>query len=384
MSSAHNSKTRKNPSDPEIIRVIYASLLHEDHWSRVLPDLTLAFNATYSVVLVRGAVDHTIKIAATDALPIERQRAYEGYYSKLMPKTFFDSNIPAGHVLVDQMYEDYEAYLGSELYNDFFRPLHADHLMFLMVQCNDASGKSLVLRKDRKAGAFCGTAIRRFRSFGQHLTNRERILSRWSLLSGQETNFRLMMERLGVAALVVDRNLVIRHMTIEAERLLRKADVFTGIGGRLGARNSVFGEKLKTVVRDCSDSLDLCGRTPWRVVSLPMPAKDPPSIATVRVSAIMWAEATTSSFPAVLLVINDPAQQGVDLIAPAARLFRLTPAEVRVTEALCQGRQLTDYAKSSGVSVQTVRTVLKRVFAKTGAHSQSQLVSMIMRGASLV
>jgi DNA-binding CsgD family transcriptional regulator len=382
MRSAHTSNTRIIPTDAEIIRVIYASLFQEDQWSHLLSDLTRAFNATYSVVLTRGGADHAVAVTATDVLPVERQRAYEAYYSKLMPKTFFDSDVPAGHVLVDQMYEDYEAYLGSELYNDFFRPLHADHLMFLMVQCDSAAGKSLVLRKDRKAGAFCGTAIKRFRSFGQHLTNRERILSRWSLLSGQESNSRLMIEMLGIAALVVDRNLVIRHMTIEAERLLGKADLFTGLGGRLGARNSVFAEELKTVIRDCADSLDLCGRMPWRVVRLPMPSMDPPTIATVRISAVIWADALGSSFPAVLLVINDPTQPGVDLIAQVARLFGLTPAEVRVTKAICQGRQLTDYAKSSGISIQTVRTVLKRVFAKTGTHSQSQLISMIMRGAS--
>jgi hypothetical protein len=290
MPSAFNAHTLSTPTDPEVIRVIYASLLHEDQWSHLLPVLTRAFNATYSVVLTRDGVDHAVAVAATDVLPVERQRAYERYYSKLMPKTFFDSDVPAGHVLVDQMYEDYKAYLGSELYNDFFRPLHADHLMFLMVQCDNSAGKSLVLRKDRKAGAFRSTAIKRFRSFGQHLTNRECILSRWSLLRDQETNLRLMIEKLGVAALVVDRTLVIRHMTSEAEWLLSKSDLFTGVSGRLEARNSVFNEQLKTVIRDCTDSLDLCGKTPWQIVRLPMPSRDPPAMATIRVSAIMWTD----------------------------------------------------------------------------------------------
>ena len=61
--------------------------------------------------------------------------------------------------------------------------------------------------------------------------------------------------------------------------------------------------------------------------------------------------------------------------------LRLTPAELRVAPGISRGESLAEIARTHGISVKTVRTQLKAVFAKTGTHRQAELAAMMLRGA---
>lgn len=60
-----------------------------------------------------------------------------------------------------------------------------------------------------------------------------------------------------------------------------------------------------------------------------------------------------------------------------ARSHGLTPAEVRVLAALCEGRRPSDVATAQGVALSTVRTQIGSIRAKTGAESIRALVRQV-------
>jgi DNA-binding CsgD family transcriptional regulator len=57
--------------------------------------------------------------------------------------------------------------------------------------------------------------------------------------------------------------------------------------------------------------------------------------------------------------------------------FALTPVELRLCRALADGLSLQEYAGKHQVSIQTARSQLKSIFAKTGTHRQSRLLRLI-------
>lgn len=57
-----------------------------------------------------------------------------------------------------------------------------------------------------------------------------------------------------------------------------------------------------------------------------------------------------------------------------AKKFGLSPAEFRIVEQLCEGRNIREIAEKIGLKEGTVRQQLKSVFSKTGTSSQHQLV----------
>jgi DNA-binding CsgD family transcriptional regulator len=79
----------------------------------------------------------------------------------------------------------------------------------------------------------------------------------------------------------------------------------------------------------------------------------------------------------VLLLFSRQWDSQILSASVVATLFSLSPAESRLTVALCQGQTVNDYAAASGVSVGTARFQLKQVLAKTKAPRQSELVRRI-------
>lgn len=62
----------------------------------------------------------------------------------------------------------------------------------------------------------------------------------------------------------------------------------------------------------------------------------------------------------------------------AVATFGLSPAQLNLAELLASGRDLAGAAEKLGVSVNTVRTQVRRMFEKTGTHNQAALVSRLL------
>lgn len=88
------------------------------------------------------------------------------------------------------------------------------------------------------------------------------------------------------------------------------------------------------------------------------------------------AEFSTGSRQALLMFSKASM---TPILSPALieALFALSPAESRLTVALCQGQTVNEYALAHGVSVGTARFQLKQVLAKTQAPRQSELVRRV-------
>ncbi|HKE25391.1 MAG TPA: helix-turn-helix transcriptional regulator [Bryobacteraceae bacterium] len=57
----------------------------------------------------------------------------------------------------------------------------------------------------------------------------------------------------------------------------------------------------------------------------------------------------------------------------------LTPAETRLAIALFQGQSVEAYAKEAGVSINTARWYVKRIYAKTGVRRQTELIRLLLK-----
>lgn len=70
-----------------------------------------------------------------------------------------------------------------------------------------------------------------------------------------------------------------------------------------------------------------------------------------------------------------PAQLDAEFLAS---LYDFTPAELRLVSSLLRGDDLIAIANANFVSVATVRSQLKSVFAKTNTHRQAQVVQLLL------
>ena len=79
------------------------------------------------------------------------------------------------------------------------------------------------------------------------------------------------------------------------------------------------------------------------------------------------------------LVIFGQDQEDSTLRDLLLQTFGLTLAERRLTHHLLAGRSLAEAAVEANLTISTARSYLKRIFAKTGMHRQSELVTLCHR-----
>jgi len=70
-------------------------------------------------------------------------------------------------------------------------------------------------------------------------------------------------------------------------------------------------------------------------------------------------------------------------VRQVSRLFNLTRAEEQILAQLVAGADLREAAARHQISIHTARNQLKSIFHKTGRHSQAQLLTLVVRMASL-
>lgn len=78
------------------------------------------------------------------------------------------------------------------------------------------------------------------------------------------------------------------------------------------------------------------------------------------------------------LISFDDAEMVARRIESAREVFGLSPAQTRLARLIADGHDLAAAADLLGVSINTVRTQLKRIFDKTGVRSQAALVRALL------
>ena len=86
--------------------------------------------------------------------------------------------------------------------------------------------------------------------------------------------------------------------------------------------------------------------------------------------------------PIAAIFVTDP-----DLPLPSSHhqqqlreLYSLTPGEARLASWLLQGKSVEEAAAAMGVTLNTARAYLKRIYQKTGVRRQPELMRLLLLG----
>ena len=82
--------------------------------------------------------------------------------------------------------------------------------------------------------------------------------------------------------------------------------------------------------------------------------------------------------------VGDPKRRTGDPIGVLNEIYGLTPGETRLTLLLLSDCSIEEAARLLGISRSTARSVLKRIFEKTGTNRQSALVRLMLAGFAQV
>lgn len=223
------------------------------------------------------------------------------------------------------------------------------------------------------------TLLERFRT---HLVQAIDVYRRLQRGSAESLIARTMLDALAQPVVLVDDTLYIHHTNRAASELLSSASSLFESNGALRCRYPDDGERLVLALR----RLGIAGRAAAETDDIEdhvllrfgadSQAAELLGIAVgVRPDETMAVFGETNRAILLLHPVNGGAVSVDPLIISYA--FGLTPAEAQVAASLAAGGSLSSIAAERGVSLETVRTQLKTIYAKVGVSRQAALVRAI-------
>jgi DNA-binding CsgD family transcriptional regulator len=185
----------------------------------------------------------------------------------------------------------------------------------------------------------------------------------------------LALDCLGAGLFIVEGTSHIVHANASGQVMLGRRSVLRAAGGRVVACEATSAKALKASVSEVAAAPARGGA----VLAVPLRASDGEhSIAHILPLALAGQQraAGHDAGGAALLV----HKVGLELPSPPeviARLYRLTPGELRVLLAIVEVGGVRETAEALGLSEATVKTHLHRLFGKTGATRQADLVKLV-------
>jgi DNA-binding CsgD family transcriptional regulator len=176
----------------------------------------------------------------------------------------------------------------------------------------------------------------------------------------------------------------VEFLSPQAEKLVAAGHLVAVKGGKLRFTDSVAQRQVDAALRRFEATHGVPGAGAATPAPVPPIRLRPPVGLASHVVDLVAVNMACDGWQALgcrrALVIMRRAHEerpAVELGTIAKRLG-LSHGEASVAAALAAGETVQSYAAKRGVSVETVRVMLKRAFRKTSCHRQSELVALVL------
>jgi DNA-binding CsgD family transcriptional regulator len=362
---ADSARWYDSPMDAQLIDRIYESCFTPETWPDVLDEIGRIGDTTgASLIVSKDDVLHWV------ASPEPRERAErfvkEGWLwrGQIIKKLFA---LRISGFLIDVEFFTPEELDREPIYREVWRPQGVGWGMATAIPLPTGENATFILSRRMERGPFERAAADRLDELRPHLARSVLISARLQLERARVAGDALAA--LGVPALVLNET----GKVLAANRLIEALTGF--VHWRAFDRVSLKDKGADQLLRDAIATIDYEGRTDVRS----FPTRDAEAEATMVAHLIPIRLSARDIFVRcfavlVLTPMTRPQAPPVELVQS---LFDLTPAEARVARSLASGRTLEAIATEGGVSLNTVRTQLSRVMAKTGCERQADVVALL-------
>lgn len=370
-------------SDGRLLDLIYGAVLDSTLWSSALEAYADRLGGT-SVWLSQLNVEDgsggnvNDPMARIDPVWLQRYAAHFANRNPLHhvddPTAFLREWKPI--IVTDEDWMPKTELVKSEFYNDFLLPQDIGSTMMIRLVARGADVAVLNINRSTRAERFGAADKRLAARFQPHMIRLFGLSQKLNatLRLARELESALDLSPYGL--ILLDYEGRIRHVNRSAEILMREPGGLTVFGGRLSARAPEAARRLGALVQAAgSRDVRYCSSGSMALATAERRLPLSITVAPIRSQRLF----SLNEGPSVLVCITD-LEAGVTLPEQKLRgLFGLTGAETRIALAIFEGATPREAAATLGISANTAKVHLSRVFEKTGVNRQSELVTLMMK-----
>jgi len=354
----------------QCIDKLYGALTAPDTIVDAVRAVRLTFDASGATHLRVNAKGELVGMVDDGHDPAAQQLYLEHYAAIDPTRPLF--SMRAGEWMRDDRLLEPGHTTEPEFVNDFAPHIGMRWFLGCKLYEGDGGIATFSLQRGSDAAPFDNDTFERLRQLQPHLKRVFRMMVDMAPAMPALASASAAMDMLMMAVCVVDESCRIVYANPAAEELFARGGPIVAGGGRLRCSRPDADEMLRRAVT-------LASRPP-RQASAFSPEPQASAVTRLQVRAVPLAPhlplAHYGHGNLVLLFLATGA--ATPPVRELQQLFGLTPAEAELVQLLAQGADPETCAARRGVSLATVRTQLKCIYAKTGAASQAQLLSMVL------
>jgi DNA-binding CsgD family transcriptional regulator/PAS domain-containing protein len=359
-----------------LIGDIYDAALDHALWPDVLRAAADFVGGTAAGLFSKDATAQAGNLHYTVGIEQHYQKSYFDKYVALDPATTAHLFAEIEQPIATADFMAFDEFTETRFYREWVRPQGLVDFVSAVLD-KSATGVAMfgVFRHERN-GVVDGEARDRMRLIIPHIRRAVLIGRMFDLKAAEAATFADTIDGLSAGMVLVSAEGRIIHANTAAQAMLRTGDIMRVIGGRLVADDVQVGRTLREIFAAAGQgdaalgvkgiAVPLTGKDGERYVAHALPltsgARRRAGVAYTAAAALFVRKASvaSSSPPEVI-----------------GRLFKLTPTEVRVLLAIVEVGGVPEVAAALGVADTTVKTHLGRLFEKTGATRQADLVKLV-------
>jgi DNA-binding CsgD family transcriptional regulator len=212
--------------------------------------------------------------------------------------------------------------------------------------------------------------------FAPHLRRALQLRARLQGLAIERNAALDALDRARVATLVVERDGRILYANTQAEAMLRETHGLLARNNRVTPTARNDRDKLIRLINTAIDTAS-AGTAIETENVLTISREDRLPLTAFVAPFRPMRDGFGAPVPAAIVFVRDPEKLTL-ASTPLQGLFGLTPAEAAIARALAEGQTVEAITKAHHISLNTVRTHLKSIFAKTGTRRQAELTVLIL------
>jgi DNA-binding CsgD family transcriptional regulator len=363
--------TISDKQSEKILNLIYDAAAEEELWRGVLTEIADLTRSQGGILFGQSLTASRIYFDFNGRLDEECNRAYQQRHMQNVWSQHMEHQ-PVGRVVFSDDVIELSALRTTAFFDEVLRPQDVAHNAMIALAAKEDFRAAFNICRTARQGPFGADEQKLFEWLVPHLR-------RSITLGFKLDSFRAMqraafdvLEQLSDGVMLLDRrahllfaNAAARALETSGALLLRQS---------VATYSPSHSKRLAELIRSVLDG------SPGGTMS--MPGRIAGQHLTILVSSVRGKDVGRFSDlnmkdAAVLVFIIDPANRNSIPLARIMDAYELTHAEARVALASSLGKTVLETAKLLGLSPNTIKTHLRRVFAKTATARQAELARVV-------
>jgi DNA-binding CsgD family transcriptional regulator/PAS domain-containing protein len=364
-----------------LVESVYEASIDGGGWTRFLSQLALQLGGVLPTLFI-----HDVRAEGPLAIHVGEGavHAYQGHSPEKNRWLLSGAHLlPSGTVRTSHMMRSCRTFLSSEWCADYCRPLNVSQGIGATIHQDSKVTSNVAIFAGTNRADFGAEDIALLKALMPHMQRALKIYMHMAGADSRQREFADTMEALSVGVILVNKDARVLFANRFARRLLETHDGLSLDRDAVRAIRSSETTTLRHLIGCASASNGKRSLQSGGGLNVTRPNGQ--RSLQVLVSPIRPQQRLHLSERAVAAIyVTDPDQVAQKPEVILMRLYGLTPSEAKVAALIVRGTTARHVSSNLNVSYNTVKSHLKRVFAKTGTKGQGDLIRLIVGRAAQI